>query len=411
MYFLEDDKNVKPEVNIGLVGHVDHGKTTLTQVLTGKWADTHSEEVKRGITIRLGYADAVFYYCESCKRYFSGHQIVGQKCECSYPLKLKRSVSFVDAPGHETLMATVLSGASLMDGAILVIAADEPCPQPQTAEHLKALDIAGIKNIVIAQNKIEIVSKEEAIEHHNQIKAFVKDTVAENAPVVPISAVHNVNIDSLIESIEEYIPTPKRNPEAEPKFFIARSFDINKPGTEISKLSGGVVGGSLVQGMLKTGDEIEIKPGVQVKDKWQPLKSKIVEIVQAGTREEASPGGLVALKTGLDPSLTKNDSLSGNVMGLIGKLPPVNDRLKMKVETFDHVIGVEGFQRVEPIKTGSMLMLTVGIAKTVGIVESVKAGKIDTKLRMPVVADKGDKVSISSQLGGRWHLIGWGLIL
>src|SRR6185295_13743945 len=99
-----------PEVNIGLVGHVDHGKTSLTQALTGKWTDTHSEELKRGITIRLGYADVIFYFCEACKLYSNT-----SKCKkCFSDAAPKRAVSFIDAPGHETLMATVLSGASLM---------------------------------------------------------------------------------------------------------------------------------------------------------------------------------------------------------------------------------------------------------------------------------------------------------
>ena len=158
-----------PEVNIGLVGHVDHGKTTLTQALTSKWTDTHSEEIKRGITIRLGYADATFYKCPKCKG--SGCYGTTPKCiKCFSDCKSIRTVSFVDAPGHETLMTTVLSGASLMDGALLLISAHEPCPQPQTREHLTALDIVGIKNIVVIQNKIDLVTKEEALKIKDEAK-------------------------------------------------------------------------------------------------------------------------------------------------------------------------------------------------------------------------------------------------
>jgi len=127
----------QPEINIGMIGHVDHGKTTLTQRLTGKWTDEHSEELKRGISIRLGYADAAFYKCPNCDE----PQCYSTKktCPvCGSTTELLRVVSFVDAPGHETLMATMLSGAAIMDGAVLVIAADEPCPQPQTREQLMA---------------------------------------------------------------------------------------------------------------------------------------------------------------------------------------------------------------------------------------------------------------------------------
>ena len=106
----------QPEVNIGLVGHVDHGKTTLTKTLSGVWTDRHSEEVKRGISIRLGYADCAFYKCKACPEP-DGYGTTDMCPSCGGKAELQRVVSFVDAPGHETLMATVLSGAALMDGA------------------------------------------------------------------------------------------------------------------------------------------------------------------------------------------------------------------------------------------------------------------------------------------------------
>src|SRR4030042_1211155 len=196
----------QPEVNIGMIGHVDHGKTTLTQRLTGKWTDEHSEELKRGISIKLGYADAAFYKCPKCEE--PKCYCTTNKCpNCGVPTELLRVVSFVDAPGHETLMAIMLSGAAIMDGAILVIAANEPCPQHPTREHLMALDIIGIQNIVIVQNKIDLVSRERLVEHYHQIKEFVKGTVAENAPIIPISAQQNINIDILIDALETQIPT------------------------------------------------------------------------------------------------------------------------------------------------------------------------------------------------------------
>src|SRR3989344_3879582 len=153
----------QPEINLGMIGHVDHGKTTLTEKLTGKWTDTHSEELKRGITIRLGYANFSIYKTKE-----------GYTTKKDKDAKLLRNISIVDAPGHETLMATMLSGAAIMDGALLLIAANEECPQPQTKEHLMALEIIGIKQIVIVQNKIDLVSKEEALENYKQIKDFVK---------------------------------------------------------------------------------------------------------------------------------------------------------------------------------------------------------------------------------------------
>ncbi len=397
-----------PEVNIGIVGHVDHGKTTLNQAITGKWTDTHSEEIKRGITIRLGYADAVFYYCKKCGKYSNT-----PKCSsCFEDVGPRRAVSFVDAPGHETLMATVLSGAALMDGALLVIAANEKCPQPQTAEHLKALDIVGIKNVIIVQNKIDLVTYARALEHHEEIKKFVKGTIAENAPIIPVSAINNANIDALIEAIEKHIPTPHRDINAIPKFYIARSFDVNKPGTNIEQLEGGVIGGSLTQGILKLNDEIEIRPGAQISGKWTPLRTRTEEIMESEQQlEEARPGGLIALRTGLDPAITRGDGLVGNIAGLPDKLPHVFEELKLNIELFDYVIGVEGHQKVHQPRTGEPLMITAAIAKTVGIITSAGGKTIQLKLKLPVCAENGDKVAIAAQVTGRWHLIGWGVIM
>lgn len=396
------------EVNIGVVGHVDHGKTSLVNVLTGKWTSVYKEELKRGITIRLGYADTTFYQCPK-----DGAWCVTDKCPaCFGTAEPKRAISFIDAPGHETLMATVLSGASLMDGALLVIAANEDCPRPQTAEHLKALDIADIKNIVVVQNKVDLVTEEQALKNYAQIKAFVKGTVAENAPIVPISALHNANIDTLIATVQSTIVTPKRDLTKPPRFYIARSFDINKPGTGIEQLKGGVIGGSLTQGSLKVGDEIEIAPGPKIGTAYMHIKTKVSAIVQAGLpRETAQPGGLVALQTELDPALTRGDLMVGNVVCAVGKLPTCSDVIRFRPQLFDYIIGVAGNQSVPPIKTGDALLVTAAIAKSVGTVTSAAPGRCELKLKIPICAEPGAKLALARQVGGRWHLIGWGEIL
>lgn len=387
-----------PEVNIGLVGHVDHGKTTLTRALSGKWTDEHSEELKRGITIRLGYADITYYQD-------NGIFNVDEEG------KVARTVSLVDAPGHETLMANVLSGAAIMDGAILLVAADEKCPQPQTREHLAALDIAGVENVVVVQNKIDKVSKEEAKDNYQQIKEFLKGSVAEDAPIIPISAMQEVNIDALLEAVDTEIPTPERDEEADPRMLLARSFDINRPGTEIDDIKGGVVGGSLIRGKLEEGEEIEIRPGIQVDGKWQKVVTDASSILHGGNPvEEGKPGGLLAVETGLDPSLTKSDGLSGNVLGRKGELPETTETLEIEVELMERLVGSNSEEEIENIKEKEPLMLNIGTGKTAGFVTELGT-TVTIDLKLPVCAEKGDRVAVSRQIGSRWRLIGHGKIV
>ncbi|OFV66548.1 MAG: translation initiation factor IF-2 subunit gamma [Candidatus Syntrophoarchaeum butanivorans] len=398
-----------------MVGHVDHGKTTLVSALSGVWTDRHSEEVKRGISIRLGYADATFRRCPNCPE--PSCYTVKEKCEvCGAKTKEVRTVSFVDSPGHETLMATMLSGAAIMNGAILVIAASEPCPRPQTKEHLMALDVIGVKNIVIVQNKIDLVTREEAIEHYEQIKKFIAGTIAENAPIIPISAQHNANLDVLIQTIEKVIPTPEVKEEGGAQMFIARSFDVNKPGTPYSKIQGGVIGGTLSRGTLRPKEKIEIRPGISVeregRSEWVPLKSVITEIQTGGKKiKEATPGGLIAVGTKLDPFLTKGDALVGQVAGTPGTLPPVWKSFTMSVRLLDRVVGSDDEAAVEPLRSNEPLMLSIGTMTTVGIVKSARGAEAEVILKRPVCAEVGAPVAISRRIGTRWRLIGAGVIL
>ncbi|MFD1563472.1 translation initiation factor IF-2 subunit gamma [Haloarchaeobius amylolyticus] len=405
--------NRQPEVNIGLVGHVDHGKTTLVQALSGSWTDQHSEEMKRGISIRLGYADATFRHCEELDE--PECYTVAEECPDGSESEPLRTVSFVDAPGHETLMATMLSGASLMDGAVLVVSANEPVPQPQTEEHLMALDIIGIDNIVIAQNKVDLVDADTARDNYEQIKEFVAGTVAEDAPIVPVSAGQEVNLDLLIQAIEEEIPTPDRDPDADPRMHVARSFDINKPGTTAQDLAGGVLGGSLVQGELEVGDEIEIRPGREIEEGGQteyvPIETTIRSLQAGGeTVDTVTPGGLLGVGTGLDPSLTKGDALAGRMAGPPGSLPPTWEQFTMEVDLLERVVGAEQGETVDEISTGEPLMMTVGTATTVGAVTSAREGECEVNLKRPVAAEPGTKIAINRRIGARWRLIGLGTL-
>jgi translation initiation factor 2 subunit 3 len=404
----------QPEVNIGTIGHVDHGKTTLVQALTGVWASRHSEELKRGITIKLGYADLPIYKCPKCEspKNYSTKPVCPT---CDSEAVFVRAISFVDAPGHEALMATMLSGAAIMDGAILVIAADEPCPQAQTREHLAAAEATGVKNIIIAQSKIDIVDQRRALKSYEEIQSFIKGTIAEKAPIIPISAQRGINIDILLSAIEEIIPTPERDATLPPLMYIIRSFDTNKPGTEIEDLEGGIIGGTISQGKFTVGDEIEIRPGSSIekegKTVYNPLISEIVSL-QAGEGDvkEATCGGLVGVGTLLDPSFTKADGLTGNIAGKTGMMPPILTELVLEAHVLERAVGTKELLKIERINFDETLLLHVGAAVNLGKVTSVKNNIVKVKLTRPICAPPSSRVAISRKITARWRLIGYGII-
>ena len=401
----------QPNINIGTSGHVDHGKTTLIEAITGIWTSAHSEELRRGITIKVGYADAAFYKCTQCPSPL-GYSTQPACMNCGGKSELSRVVSFVDSPGHESLMANMLSGAALMDGAILVIAADEKVPQPQTREHLLALQVLGIHQIVIVQNKIDLTEYEDALNNYEQIKDFVKGSVAEKAPIIPVSAQHKIGIDALIEGIENNIKTPVRASNTTAIMHVLRSFDINKPGVPIKQVKGGVIGGGLLQGEFNVGDEIEIRPGFldEKRSRYEPITSTIESLgTGAGLVETVRPGGLVAIGTKLDPTFVKSDSLIGSVIGKPNTLPRDIEDITVETLLFETAVGTQDLVKVEPVKIREPLRLNIGTAATLGTVTSSRENKIEIKLKKPVCMIPKDRVAISRRIADRWRLIGVGM--
>lgn len=396
---------MQAEMNIGMLGHVDHGKTTLTKAITGKWTDTHSEELKRGISIRLGYADSSIFHCEKCDLHLTAN-----KCTiCGGTTKLLRKISIVDAPGHETLMTIVIAATSILDGVLFLIAANEPCPQPQTIEHLLVLNSTGIKNVIIVQTKIDLVSKEKALENYNQIKAFLKGSTAENAPIIPISANSNLNVDVLLREIIRVMEVPKHDESAQLRMYVSRSFDINRPGTEIANLKGGILGGSIVQGVLKIGDEIEIKPGITKKDggKTVPVICSVQSMMEeTESLESAKPGGLIAIATTLDPSLTKSDSLVGSVVGRKGEVPDPTDTINVKYSLLTR----SDIQNV-PLRENEPIVVNVHTSTSVGVLAKLAKGVATIKLKKSTVIYKNMHVALSRKMGQRWRLSAWGKVV
>ncbi len=402
----------QPCVNIGTAGHVDHGKTTLIQALTGSWTSVHSQELKRGITIRVGYSDAAFYKCSSCEEPL-GYSTVPKCNNCGGESQLSRVVSFVDSPGHESLMANMLSGSALMDGALLLVAANEKVPKPQTKEHLLALQTLNIRQIVMVQNKVDLLSYQEALDNYRDISKFVEGTHAAGAPVVPISAQSGLNIDALIGCIESTIKTPARDEKKDAVMHVLRSFDVNRPSTKLKNIKGGVVGGSLTQGVFNVGDEIEIKPGImsEKKKSYRPLTTEITSLgTAAGIVNSVKPGGLVAIGTKLDPSMTRSDSFIGSVIGRPGTIPDNSTTLKLDVNLFDSAVGTTQDVKVQPIQSGEMLRLNIGTAPVLGKVSKMVSDSIEVELGRPACIFEGGYVAISRRIAERWRLIGAGIV-
>nr|CAI6553607.1 ADM_HP1_G0015720.mRNA.1.CDS.1 [Saccharomyces cerevisiae] len=213
--------NRQATINIGTIGHVAHGKSTVVRAISGVQTVRFKDELERNITIKLGYANAKIYKCQEptcpepdCYRSFKSDKEISPKCQrpgCPGRYKLVRHVSFVDCPGHDILMSTMLSGAAVMDAALLLIAGNESCPQPQTSEHLAAIEIMKLKHVIILQNKVDLMREESALEHQKSILKFIRGTIADGAPIVPISAQLKYNIDAVNEFIVKTIPVPPRD--------------------------------------------------------------------------------------------------------------------------------------------------------------------------------------------------------
>lgn len=429
-------------INIGTIGHVSHGKTTVVKAISGVNTIRFTEEMKQNITIQLGYANTKIYKCPKCpepqcyKSYGSGKEI-SPSCDnqvqtegapagqCGQKLSLLRHISFVDCPGHDNLMATMLTGAAVIDAALLLIAGNLECPQPQTSEHLAALDIMDLNSIIILQNKVDLIFRNEgeAARNYRQIVDFIKGTRAENSPIIPISAQFKYNIDVVLQYLVNYIPTPIRDLQSSPQFMVVRSFDVNKPGFPIEELSGGIVGGSILKGILKVGDEIEIRPGILNKKEasgnmtYKPIVSKIVSMnAEENELQYAIPGGLIGIGLTIDPYLTKRDYLVGRLLGHKGTLPAVYSELNVKYQLLNRLLGVQnrgqGSDVIQGLQKGDILMINVGTTSSGCEVIKInsKEGIILVELNKPVCASIGDKVALSKRNQNKFRLIGWGKI-
>ncbi|MCR4818337.1 MAG: selenocysteine-specific translation elongation factor [Fretibacterium sp.] len=244
---------------IGTAGHIDHGKTTLISALTGVDCDRLIEEKKRGITIELGFA----------------------------PLRLEdgRVVSVIDVPGHERFIRQMVAGASGIDAALLVVAADESV-MPQTREHLAIMELLGVKEGLVAVTKIDRVEEGMAGLVVEDVAEFVRGTFLEGKPIIPVSGVTGEGLDSLRGEIAALVDRVKPRPRSGALFLpIDRAFPISGFGT--------VITGTAYHGVARLGDEIEVFPsGREGRIRSLQVHGKPVEAAYAGQRVASNLSGI-----------------------------------------------------------------------------------------------------------------------
>ncbi|MBW3666516.1 MAG: selenocysteine-specific translation elongation factor [Actinobacteria bacterium] len=256
---------------IGTAGHVDHGKSTLIQRLTGRDPDRWEEEKRRGLTIDLGFAWTT--------------------------LPSGIEVSFVDVPGHERYLKNMLAGVEAIDVALFVVAADEGW-KPQSEEHLAVLDLLEVDRGVIALTKLDLVDPELAELATLEVIERLHGTALADAPVKPVSAVDRRGMEELLSALDDIVGAVAVDDQKRPRLWIDRSFPVRGAGT--------VVTGTLLGGGLAVGDEVVVHP--------EAHRARIRGI-QTHERavDEVKPGRRVALNlSGVDHSqLTRGQMVGG----------------------------------------------------------------------------------------------------
>jgi len=413
---IADISSDQPTINIGTLGSVSNGKSTIIKSLTGIATQKYTKELESSITIKLGYANCKIFKCNECPKptcyqSFPSH-IKDPKCHhCDNTLVLKRHISFVDCPGHHLLMSTMLNGTAIMDGAIFVISAAEHIPQPQTAQHMTSANIMGLNDLIVCLNKLDIPkTPAETQQKYKDTLKFLKNTVAQNAPIIPMSASQNINLDVLSEYLCTQIPEPQRDLQSPPKMIVVRSFDINKQYSSIEDIKGGIAGGSLIKGTLSIGDQVEIRPGAILKNqdgsfRCIPIKSRILSLKSEKNKlTKAFPGGLIAVGLDIDPGLTISDHLVGQTIGIPGHMPDITVRLKV---TYNPIEEGENFI----IKKGRQCKININASNIdCEILKASKSGKLHLKLEKPICVEENDKISISLLQNNKPKLTGWGSI-
>jgi translation initiation factor 2 subunit 3 len=384
---LSDVIKRQPIINIGTIGHVSHGKSTVVLALTGKKTQEHSAEQVRNITINLGYANTKIWYNKDTDEFKTTNSDI-ELDENEW--QLVQHFSFVDCPGHNAYLSTMISGAGAMNGVMLVISgSDDIFPQPQTIEHMTVINKLKISNMVVLQNKLDIINEERAVKNKDDIREFLQGSPYAEKPIIPISASNRLNTDSVIRWLTQQKPTDLKIDTNRIVFNIIRSFDINKPYTPFDEIKGGVVGGTLKEGILTVGDYVEIKPGFMVNGKPKKLYAKVLEIYSEKNKlEYAIPGGLIAVQLDIDPYLTKNNRMVGQIMGYNIDDYKVYQKMELKIKTLKPDISYDKLSKNDKV------YINVNSRTVEANIDKIKDRKVMLTAKNPIVINEDSKISI-----------------
>jgi translation initiation factor 2 subunit 3 len=405
--------NYQPNMNIGTLGSVSDGKSTMIYQLTGIKTQKHSSEKQRNITIKPGYANLKIWYCDSCEEYdSSSSEKTNLLCRyCNTDCELVNHISFVDCPGHAELILTMMGSLSLMKGSVVVISAAEPInKKPQLRQHLIASKMANIDKLIICFNKLDLITKEVAIGRKKELDNLLNELEIIPYIIIPTSFNKKIGLNYLLKAMMEVFPPQENLFNSDSFFRITRSFDINKPGTNWQDVNGGVIGGSLINGEININDIVEIKPGILSKGKdgkivCQSIITKILSLETDGKNiDRVIPGGLIGIGTEIDPYYCKNDMLSGNVMGKPGTLPDVYNEVKLKYKT---LVDFDG--KWEP-KNGDTVFLQIGNVSVESRLAKVNKENFTFSLLKPACIENNSKILICRKDEGILKIVGVGLI-
>lgn len=366
---------------MALIGHVANGKTTLVKALTNVNTKRRSDEMKSGRTIKLGYANCLVWKCPTCNKVSTTGQAQKKYSCCNRKIDLPvQYISLTDCPGHHSFVTNMIKGVSIVDCAILVTDVRKAELQIQTLEHLAILEILGVTNVIVVQNKVDLVSSEQCYTHYKMLREQLQKTIAENSPIIPISAQTGLGIDNIQKYIYDMIETLDVTTTSSNLFSVIRSFDINKPGSTIDMLKGGVLGGTTLGEGFKVGDKLEIKPGVCINGIYRPLTIQVRSIFSENkSLQHTVRGGLYGIGTTLDSSLTKNDGLAGSLVGKSVDLPDIKHEISMKIVR----VRLSG-DKIPSIKKNKIYRLIFGSNVVKGSCKSKNKPYVVMKLTRPI---------------------------